>query len=80
MGGGAASDLADTRTTWSLPWRAGNYRTSRRPSPPFSPAVTTAITTTGTSYSIKRNLLVSASLVGIAFAFQKGLGLQLPLY
>ncbi len=34
----------------------------------------------GTSYSIRRNILVSAALVGIAFLFQKGLGLQLPLY
>ena len=34
----------------------------------------------GTSYSIRRNIFVSATLVGIAFLFQKGLGLQLPLY
>jgi uncharacterized membrane protein len=34
----------------------------------------------GTSYSIRRNAAVSAVLVGIAFAFKYGLGLQLPLY
>ena len=34
----------------------------------------------GTSYSVRRNLMVSAVLVGIAFAFRAGLGLQLPLY
>jgi hypothetical protein len=33
-----------------------------------------------TAYSIKRNAMIAAVLVGIAFAFQKGLGLQLPLY
>ena len=34
----------------------------------------------GTSYSIRRNAMVAAVLVAIAFVFQKGLGLQLPLY
>ena len=34
----------------------------------------------GRSYSIKRNAAISAVLTGIAFAFQQGLGLQLPLY
>jgi hypothetical protein len=34
----------------------------------------------GTSYSIVRNLMVSASLIAVAFAFQKLLGLNLPLY
>jgi len=34
----------------------------------------------GKSYSIRRNLAISAVLIGIAFTFQKGLGLQLPLY
>ena len=34
----------------------------------------------GSSYSIKRNVIVSAVLLAIAFVFQKGLGLQLPLY
>jgi TctA family transporter len=34
----------------------------------------------GTSYSVRRNAVVSAVLVGIAFAFREGLGLQLPLY
>jgi Tripartite tricarboxylate transporter TctB family len=34
----------------------------------------------GTSYSWTRNILVAAVLIGIAFLFQKGLGLQLPLY
>ena len=33
-----------------------------------------------TSYSIKRNAMIAAVLIGIAFVFQKGLGLQLPLY
>lgn len=33
-----------------------------------------------TPYSIRRNAAISAVLVGIAFVFQKGLGLQLPLY
>lgn len=37
-------------------------------------------TLAGTSYSIRRNAMISAVLVGIAFVFQKGLGLQLPLY
>ena len=34
----------------------------------------------GTSYSIRRNAAVAFVLVAIAFVFQKGLGLQLPLY
>jgi hypothetical protein len=37
-------------------------------------------TLAGRTYSIKRNAMISAVLVGIAFIFQKGLGLQLPLY
>ena len=37
-------------------------------------------TLAGTSYSVTRNILISAVLLGIAFAFQRGLGLQLPLY
>lgn len=37
-------------------------------------------TLAGRTYSIKRNAMISAVLVAIAFAFQKGLGLQLPLY
>ena len=32
------------------------------------------------SYSVVRNLYVTAALVAIAFAFEKGLGLQLRLY
>jgi len=34
----------------------------------------------GTSYSVMRNLKVSAGLIAVAFAFQKLLGLNLPLY
>ncbi|OIQ76413.1 tripartite tricarboxylate transporter TctB family protein [mine drainage metagenome] len=34
----------------------------------------------GTSYSVVRNLKISASLIAIAFAFQHLLGLQLPLF
>ena len=34
----------------------------------------------GTSYSVVRNLKVSAGLIAFAFAFQKLLGLNLPLY
>ena len=34
----------------------------------------------GTSYSVVRNLKISAGLVAMAFAFQKLLGLNLPLY
>jgi len=34
----------------------------------------------GTSYSTVRNLLIAGGLVAVAFAFQKLLGLQLPLY
>ena len=34
----------------------------------------------GTSYSVVRNLKVAAGLIAIAFAFQKLLGLNLPLY
>jgi Tripartite tricarboxylate transporter TctB family len=37
-------------------------------------------TIAGTSYSWKRNAMVAAALVAIAFIFEKGLGLQLPLY
>ena len=32
------------------------------------------------SYSIVRNLKIAAGLIAVAFAFQKFLGLQLPLY
>jgi tripartite tricarboxylate transporter TctB family protein len=39
-----------------------------------------ASTFAGTNYSVRRNLAVTAVLVGIAFVFQKGLGLQLPLF
>ena len=39
-----------------------------------------ASTLAGSSYSIVRNALVTAFLLAIAFIFQKGLGLQLPLY
>ena len=34
----------------------------------------------GRAYSIKRNAAISAVLIGIAVAFQQGLGLQLPLF
>jgi len=34
----------------------------------------------GTSYSVVRNLKISAGLIAIAFALQKLLGLNLPLY
>ena len=34
----------------------------------------------GTSYSVSRNVKIAAVLIGVAFAFQKLLGLQLPLY
>ena len=34
----------------------------------------------GTSYSVVRNLKVSVGLIAVAFAFQKLLGLNLPLY
>jgi Tripartite tricarboxylate transporter TctB family len=34
----------------------------------------------GTSYSVMRNLKISAGLIVVAFAFQKLLGLNLPLY
>jgi len=34
----------------------------------------------GTSYSVARNLKVSAGLIAVAFAFHKLLGLNLPLY
>ncbi|OWQ87586.1 tripartite tricarboxylate transporter TctB [Roseateles aquatilis] len=36
-------------------------------------------TAAGSSYSWKRNLAISAGLLAIAFAFQKFLGLNLPL-
>ena len=34
----------------------------------------------GTSYSVRRNAIVAAVLIAVAFVFQKGLGLQLPLF
>jgi hypothetical protein len=34
----------------------------------------------GQDYSVRRNLTISAVLIGIAFAFKLGLDLQLPLY
>jgi hypothetical protein len=34
----------------------------------------------GTSYSVVRNIKISAGLIAIAFAFQKLLGLNLPLF
>ena len=34
----------------------------------------------GKTYSVKRNAMIAAVLVAIAFAFREGLGLQLPLY
>jgi Tripartite tricarboxylate transporter TctB family len=34
----------------------------------------------GTSYSVVRNLKISAGLIAVAFAFQHLLGLQLPLF
>jgi hypothetical protein len=34
----------------------------------------------GTSYSVMRNLKIAGVLIAVAFAFQKFLGLQLPLY
>jgi Tripartite tricarboxylate transporter TctB family len=34
----------------------------------------------GTSYSITRNLKISAGLIAVAFAFRHLLGLQLPLF
>ena len=34
----------------------------------------------GTSYSVMRNLKIAAGLIAVAFAFQKLLGLNLPLY
>jgi hypothetical protein len=34
----------------------------------------------GTSYSVLRNLKISAGLIAVAFAFQKLLGFNLPLY
>ena len=37
-------------------------------------------TLAGTSYSWQRNLKISGGLIAIAFAFQKLLGLNLPLY
>jgi len=37
-------------------------------------------TLAGTSYSWKRNLKICAGLIAIAFAFQKLLGLNLPLF
>ena len=37
-------------------------------------------TAAGTSYSWVRNVKIAAVLIGIAFAFQKFLGVNLPLY
>lgn len=37
-------------------------------------------TLAGTNYSIRRNSLIAAFLIAVAFIFQKGLGLQLPLF
>ena len=37
-------------------------------------------TLAGTSYSWVRNVMIAVVLVGVAFVFEKGLGLQLPLY
>jgi hypothetical protein len=37
-------------------------------------------TLAGTNYSVRRNAMIALVLVGIAFIFQKGLGLQLPLF
>jgi hypothetical protein len=37
-------------------------------------------TIAGTSYSVVRNLKISAGLIAIAFALQRLLGLNLPLY
>ena len=34
----------------------------------------------GTSYSVARNLKIAAVLIAVALAFQKFLGVQLPLY
>jgi hypothetical protein len=34
----------------------------------------------GTSYSVIRNVKIAAGLIVVALVFQKGLGLQLPLY
>jgi len=34
----------------------------------------------GTSYSVVRNIKISAGLIAVAFAFHKLLGLNLPLY
>jgi hypothetical protein len=35
---------------------------------------------TGSSYSVSRNLKIAVGLIALALAFQKLLGLQLPLY
>ena len=37
-------------------------------------------TIAGSTYSVVRNLKVSAGLIAVALAFQKLLGLNLPLY
>ena len=34
----------------------------------------------GTNYSVVRNVKIAGALIAVAFVFQKGLGLQLPLY
>ena len=39
-----------------------------------------ASTFASANYSLKRNTMIALVLIGIAFVFQKGLGLQLPLY
>jgi hypothetical protein len=38
------------------------------------------VTLAGTSYSVVRNLKISAGLIGVAFLLYKLLGLNLPLY
>lgn len=37
-------------------------------------------TLAGTSYSVVRNLKITAGLIAVAFAFKHGLGLNLPLF
>ena len=39
-----------------------------------------AASAAGTSYSVMRNVKIAAGLIVVALLFQKGLGLQLPLY
>lgn len=38
------------------------------------------VTLADATYSVRRNLKICAVLIGIAFAFRYGLGVQLPLY